>query len=137
MEQDTQPLFVIDDDPIVDWPVIVRLPEAGGAFGEYRFTVQMRVLPAAEYEALFEQASNASEHAGARTEALSAILRANVPVFQRLITGWKEVCDRAGHPVPFSPEKLAEQVTGPRGAALSVGIWRAVNEVRHGARLGN
>lgn len=54
-----------------------------------------------------------------------------------MITGWKDVSDKDGNPVAYTPEKLAEQITGPRGPALSAGLWRAISEVRFGARLGN
>jgi hypothetical protein len=68
---------------------------------------------------------------------LSEVVELNAPIFARLITGWVDVRDRDGNKVPYTPEKLAEQITGPRGPALSAGLWRAINEVRYGARLGN
>jgi hypothetical protein len=74
---------------------------------------------------------------------ISEVLQSNAETFQKLITGWKGVCDRSGSGVAFSPEKLAGQITGPRGLALSAGIWQAIREMRFGiadtpgARLGN
>lgn len=136
MDQDNKPLFVIDSDPVVDWPVIVKLPAAGGTFAEYQFEVSVRVLSPAEYEQLFKDAPGNLKD-GDEVPAMSAVVKLNEPIFQRLITGWNKVNDKDGNPVAYSPEKLAEQITGPRGPALSLGIWRAISEVRYGARLGN
>lgn len=127
MENTNKPLFVIDNDPVVPWPVIVSLP-AAGRFDEFQFTVLMRVLSPAEYETLFADAK------GDATK-LSEIVQLNTPIFQRLITGWEGVNDREGNAVAYTPEKLAEQITGPRGPALSAGLWRAISEVRFGRRL--
>ena len=131
MEQIDKPLFVIDNDPIVPWPVTVKLPAAGGTFADYQFTALMRVLSPAEYEKLFADATGAEGNA----PKLSEIVKLNAPIFKRLITGWEGVNDREGNAVAYSPEKLAEQVTGPRGPALSAGLWRAISEVRYGRRL--
>lgn len=131
--ENNKPLFVIDNDPIVDWPVIVALPTSGGKFAEYQFTVSMHVLSPSEYEALFDEAQDTAED----KVKLSAIVKLNAPIFQRLITGWQGVSDREGNAVAYTPEKLAEQVTGAHGPALSAGLWRAISEIRFGARLGN
>ncbi len=130
--QNEKPLFVIDNDPVVDWPVIVSLPSAGGTFKEFQFDVSMHVLSPDEYEQLFK---TAAEEKDAVTVPMSEVLKRNVPIFQRIITGWTGVADRDGNTVPYSPEKLAEQITGKRGPALSAGIWRAINEVRYGMRM--
>lgn len=137
MEQNNKPQFVIDDDPIVDWPVTVKLPTAGGEFTEYQFSVSMRVLSPKEYEALFADAPGSVKQDEGFGPKISEVVELNAPIFQRLITGWQRVTDRDGNTVDYSPEKLAEQVTGPRGPALSAGLWRAIGEVRYGARLGN
>lgn len=131
MTETNKPLFVIDNDPIVPWPVIVKLPMAGGTFVEFQFTVLMRVLAPLEYESLFEDVRDVGEGA----TRLSEIVKRNAPIFQRLITGWEGVSDREGSAVSYSPEKLAEQIIGPRGPALSAGLWRAISEVRYGRRL--
>lgn len=137
MEQNDSPFFVIDDNPIVEWPVKVSLPVAGGKFADFQFNVLMKVLSPTEYEQLFKDAPGAAKGDDAIVPKLSEIVTLNVPIFQRLITGWSGVKDAGGNEVAFTPEKLAEQTTGPRGPALSAGLWRAINEVRYGARLGN
>lgn len=138
--EDNKPQFIIDDDPIVEWPVIINLPSTGGTFNKHQFSVLMRVLSPAEYEKLFAAAPATvknDESLTAETPKLSEIVQLNAPIFQRLITDWNGVNDREGNPVAYTPEKLAEQITGPRGPALSVGLWHAINEIRYGARLGN
>jgi len=134
MEQTNKPQFVIDDDPIVDWPVIVKLPSSGGRFTEYEFSVSMRVLSPKEYEDIFDKTKAPSDPSSSK---LSEIIEMDVPLFQRLIIGWSGVTDRDGNEVEYSPEKLAEQVTGPRGLPLQAGLMRAISEIRYGARLGN
>jgi hypothetical protein len=137
MEQNNKPLFVIDDNPIVIWPVTVMLPMNGGTFGEFQFNVHMKVLSPIEYEQLFKEAPSASKDGEPAPQQMSEVLEENVPIFQRIFTGWDGVKDLGGNDVSYSDEKLAEQVTGKRGRALSVGFWRAISEVRHEARLGN
>jgi len=140
--QNITPLFVIDNDPVVEWPVVVRIPTAGGKFTEYQFGVSMRVLAPAEYEELFKSgvgnmSVSEADIESASSRELSEVLKLNAQVFKRLIVGWdSSVVDRSGTAVPFSPEKLEAQILGARGPALSVGIWRAINEVRFGVRMG-
>ena len=136
---ENKPLFVIDEDPTVVWPVNVKLPQAGGEFAEYQFDVTMRVLSPDQYEALMKDLPDfkpkESDSEIPKLPALSEVVQANVPAFQKIITGWSKVKDRDGKDVPFTPERLAAQITGPRGPAISTGIWRAVNEVRYGSHL--
>jgi len=134
MEQNNKPKFAIDDDPNVDWPVTVKLPSSGGKFTEYEFSVSMRVLSPKEYEQIFDETCDVSAEPASK---MSKTIDLNALIFQRLITGWSGVTDRDGNEVDYSPEKLAEQVTGPRGPALSAGLWIAISEVRYGARVGN
>jgi hypothetical protein len=94
----------------------------------------MRVLSPKEYEALFEEAQGKTKEDGSSRQ-MSEIVELNVPIFQRLITGWQDVNDRDGNAVVYSPEKLAEQVTGKRGLALGAGLWKAISEVRFGLRM--
>lgn len=138
MSQKEKPLFVIDHNPAVDWPVIVKLPADGGTFEEYQFTAKFRVLSPAGYAALFAAGDAAADL------AMQEVLKDNVRQFAELVVGWggsgeawEGPTDINGNPVPFTPEELAAQVAGPRGAELSAGLWVAIREIRSGARLGN
>ncbi|TXT23898.1 MAG: hypothetical protein FD134_1867 [Gallionellaceae bacterium] len=128
MEQNETPLFVIDDAPEVEWPITVSLPADGGRFADYRFTARMRVLAPQEYEDLLRDT-------GGEEQPLAEVLKHNTQVFNRVITGWSGVQDSAGSPIAFTNGRLAQEINGPRGPALSVGLWRAINEVRYGRRL--
>lgn len=136
MEENQKPQFVIDNDPVIAWPVIVCLPSDGGEFAEYQFTVFLRVLSPADYETLFADAPGAIKK-DEMTLKLSEIVQLNVPIFQRLVTGWDGIKDQSGVAVNYTPDLLSEQINGPYGSALSAGLWRAINEVRFGARLKN
>jgi hypothetical protein len=139
-EAENKPLFVIDDEPVVQWPVIVNLPQAGGTFNEFQFPMTFRVLSPGEYESLMKDATKPDGTdvlAVPKLPSLSEVVLRNVPIFQNLITDWSGVKDRDGNDVTYTPEKLAEQITGPRGPALSAGIWRAISEIRFGIRSQN
>lgn len=137
MEQNNKPLFIIDNAPVIEWPVIVSLPVAGGTFAEFQFEATMRVLSPDEYERLLKvtPSADAEKDIPIIERPMSEVLLRNVPIFQHLFTGWKGVKDRDGNAVAYKASTLAEQITGPHGMALSTGIWRAINEVRYGTRL--
>ena len=146
MEKDKKPLFVIDANPTVDWPVIVKLPADGGWFVEYLFTAKIKVLSPADYDVLCKAvAVPVANLDGTQNTSITLppaltwpeILADNARKFASLIVGWDGPADPAGNPVPFTPEVLAAQVTGPRGMELSAGLWAAINEIRFGARLKN
>ena len=143
MDQNQKPLFVIDPKPVVDWPVIVKLPADGGTFAEYQFTAKIRVLSPAEYTALASaiKSSTAEPIEGAdkvsATPGMQDLLKENVRQFATLVVGWDGPVDSFGNPVPFTPALLEEQVTGPRGVELSAGLWTAISEIRRGERLKN
>ena len=65
------------------------------------------------------------------------ILRENAALFPKLLAGWEGVASSAGNEVEYSAKSLQEQITGPNGPFLSAGLWRAISEIRNGARLGN
>lgn len=63
----------------------------------------------------------------------SLMLKRNAHLFRNLIVGWgPEVKDENGNPIPFTPDALADLVTGPDGMAISSGINDAVREMRYG-----
>lgn len=128
MEQNETPLFVVEEDPVVEWPVTVSLPADGGRFADYRFTARLRVLAPQEYEDLLRDADS-------KDKPLPEVLKGNTLVFNRMITGWSGVTAPDGSPVAFTLGRLAQEINGPRGPALSIGLWRAINEVRYGRRL--
>lgn len=136
------PQFVIVEDPAVEWPVLVELPEAGGVFAKFQFAALIRVLSPADYEAIFAGAQKVDAQIGEGKEAktvqlptMSQVMRDNVVTFSKLIKGWSGIKDTQGNEVAFSQERLSAQILGPRGPALSVGLHRAISEVRFGTRL--
>lgn len=121
--------FVLAEDPTVQWPVTVALPADGGKVAEYRFLATIRVLPESGYEELL---GNPPEES-----SLAEILARNAELLPQLVVGWSGPKTSQGIAVPFSAETLVTEIKGPRGRALSAGLWRAVHEVRFGAALGN
>jgi len=136
MNEKPAPVFVIDPAP-VPWPVDVRVPAAGGEFVTRRFTALMNVLSEDGYQRLLAAppAEAGAPPVPEKTEAEH--LADNARLFPYFVAGWEGVMRADGTPVPYDNAALAALVTGPHGKAVSVGLWKAVSEVRHGVRLGN
>jgi hypothetical protein len=133
MDQDQTPVFVVDDNPTVRWPVTLRLPADGGQFADYRFRVNLRVLSEDRYVELLDK------HESPKDASTAAMLAENAERFREFISDWDdgELKDARGNVIPFSVAKLRELVTGPYGGPLSQGLWLAITEVRYKERLGN
>lgn len=131
MSQEQQPVFVVDPDP-VRWPVVVEgIPVDGGRFGSFGFTAAILVLPESDYREILSEAKDSTEMTA--EEALTE----NARLLPKLVVGWEGPVDRQRNAVPFTPEALAAQLTGRYGRQLGAALWRAVQEVRYGVRLGN
>lgn len=133
------PLFVIDADSPVRWPVVVRIPSDGGEFAAFQFTGVFKRLREDEYAAILGDRVNPgdAELGAAIPKPRRAVLEDNAELFPQLMVGWEEVRDVSGAAVAFSEETLRKQITGINGVHLSIGLWTAIHEIRNGARLGN
>jgi hypothetical protein len=153
-EKKPTPLFVIDAPDVIEWPVTVHLPVDGGETAEFCFTGIFKRLSDAELDTLLGVEGPAKlkpmPHDGGGelvvgeiVEALppakrmAEVLRENADLFPQILVGWKQVKTTSGEDVPFSDHCLQAQVTGPNGRFVSAGLWRAIAEIRNGARLGN
>lgn len=153
-KKNNHPLYVIDADSPVQWPVTVRLPADGGEFAAFRFTGVFKRLSEEAFEAIMatrqeklpeigtaEQVELAADELS--TAVLSAgksraeILEGNAALFPQFMVGWIGVVDASGKEVPFTQEILHKQITGVNGMHLSVAIWTAIHEIRNGALRGN
>lgn len=154
-DKKTAPAFCIDPAPTIEWPVTVSIPVDGGETAEYQFTGIFKRLSDAELDEVL------GIDKAEKTEALPEIkpgdgggelvagepfvpaprmqevLRENAELFPKLLVGWSGVKNSAGADAPFEITSLKAQVTGPNGKFLSTGLWRAIAEIRSGARLGN
>lgn len=138
------PLFVIDASPTIKWPVIVSLPADGGEQIEYQFTgVFKRLSEEAMYLLLGEGKTISPDEggvavtAGKITKSMQEILRENAELLPKLLTGWEGVKNALGEDATFSVERLKTHIVGVNGPFISTGLWRAIAEIRNGARLGN
>lgn len=122
--------FVIVENPTVQWPVVVKIPN-GGTFDETRFTGVFKVLSEEEFEAWGAAPDVPAEELSNRK--LSQVLADNAEKFAQVLIGWgPEVMDSAGNSVPFTPELLKAQVRGKHGLALSSGLNAALHQIRFG-----
>ncbi|MDR2208815.1 MAG: hypothetical protein LBE22_07595 [Azoarcus sp.] len=116
------PKFVIVSNPAVRWPVTIKIPADGGIV-ESRFEAQIRVYSEQEYESLLPKPQE-----GERTP--DEVLAENAAFLPKFVLDWYGVTDEHGKGVPI--HRLQEIIKGPYGIPLSVGLWRAVSEVRLG-----
>jgi len=137
------PAFTIDPAPTIEWPVTVDIPVDGGASAAFQFTGVFKRLPEAELDKLLGvdvgaiHESPEAPEAEAKEKRIQDVLRENAELFPQLLVGWEGVKTASGADAEFSAESLKVQITGANGRFLSIGLWRAVSEIRHGARLGN
>ncbi|MBL8491697.1 MAG: hypothetical protein JNM82_13035 [Rhodocyclaceae bacterium] len=117
------------DDPAVAWPVTVRLPVAGGEFKEFAFVATIRVLPEKAVATLFD-----GTILDPKVDQGAAV-SSNAEKLADVVIGWEHVLDGENTPVPFSREILLGFLAGPYGVPLAMGLFRAINEIRYGARL--
>lgn len=144
-DKKTAPAFCIDPAPIIEWPVTVSIPVDGGETAEYQFTGIFKRLSDAELDEVLgigkapeiEPDDGETATAGLVTKRMQEVLRENAELFPKLLVGWSGVKNSAGADAPFEITSLKAQVTGPNGKFLSTGLWRAIAEIRSGARLGN
>lgn len=118
--------FVVDAAPTVRWPVSLKLPVDGG-FADFQFHALLRVYSEEDYERLLP--ANPVEDTEKAT-LLKDVLAANARLLPPFVVGWDEVLGADGLPLPVSA--LPGLITGPYGKALSIGLYRAIGEVRYG-----
>lgn len=157
MRDEKQPLpdFVVDAPDTIEWPVTVTHPIDGGDLASFAFTGIFKRMSETELDALLgepvqEALPPVAVDAGVAPEALAEplaalapakpmaeILRENVDAFARVLVGWRGPRAADGSAAAFTAERLRAVTTGPNGPFFSAGVWHALAEIRHGARLGN
>lgn len=142
-ETQALPVFVLDAEPFIDWPVIVRHPVSGGQIAAHVFVARFRVASHAEYDRIFERAkvlAEGEEAAPVFTPPVAEMLAADAQRYAQLVVdwggsqpdNWQGPRDSSGAPVPFSRERLIAEINGPRGEALADGLLRALHQIRWG-----
>lgn len=125
-------MFVIrkKEDIVIDWPVSVEIPVAGGKVKKFEFTGLFARLPEEDLQALIDSAreqnrENDRPHADA------------IVVFGELLKGWTSVKDADGNTIDYSAEVLESMLTGVDGGPVAIGLWRALGQLRTGAKAKN
>lgn len=138
MSNNTVPAFVIADNPTVPWPVVVALPAAGGKTVSFAFEGTFRLLSEDAYDQLLAKdgptvETPAGDTGGVATKtverSLKEVLAENARILPQLVVDWT-VKNTAGVPIPIAD--LAKTLTGPYGRPLSVGLYRALYQIRYG-----
>lgn len=130
-------MFVVDPSPVIEWPVTVSLPVDGGEIADFRFTGIFKRMSDVALDEILGVGKTVATDEAETGRRMRDVLRENAEIFPELLVGWKEVKTASGDEVPFCVEVLKAQIIGLNGRFLSAGIWRAVAEIRSGARLKN
>ena len=111
MDEDKKPMFVVDPEPVVDWPVVVNMPAAGGKIAAYQFTASIRVLSPGEYEDLFKETGRAKNEDDLKLSLDEIVQRSGV----------------TGDPVKLSRADIELVFAGMPGATMSMSKMVAEN----------
>lgn len=124
--------FILQKDPTVRWPVTVAMPADGGAIAEFRFEAAIRVLSEADYERILppQAEGEGAQEAEIKRRTMVDVLAQNARILPQFVADWFGPADPTGAAVPVAA--LPEQLTGPYGKFLAVGLYRAVFQVRNG-----
>lgn len=117
--------FIIDSNPSIWWPVSVSVPRPQGPVTQ-QFKAKIAVLSEEAFEELF---APQADDVPAAEQALKDILARNARILPKLILDW-DVKNTVGEIISIS--ELPGHLTGPYGRALSIGLNRAINEIRYG-----
>ena len=138
MNDDNQlPAFIIDAPATIDWPVTVTHPVDGGELARFRFTGIFKRLSEETLDELLGTGEPQTGEGEPDVKRLAQVLRENAELLPKVLIGWQGVRTAEGAEAPYTVERLRAAVTGPHGQYLSAGLWRAVAEIRNGARRGN
>lgn len=121
--------FVIDRNPTVRWPVVVRMP-ANGAIEKRRFHATFRVLPESEHDVLEAKALALMEGIRKGEKTAADLLAHNLAELPQVVVELHDVADDQGRPVLAS--ELPELLRGPHGKALAHGLSAAMAQIWHG-----
>lgn len=122
-------MFVIKDreDTTFEWPVTVNYPRDGGKTQKFEFVGIFRRLSADEKDALPAYSDATTD------EAVEQFIDRTL----RQMVGWRNVVDHEQRPIELSAAALRSAIRAPGGAAVIVGITRALQEVETGERRKN
>ena len=125
-------LFVFDAEPILEWPVEIRYPVAGGKVRTVEIKMDLQYVPGAEFQQIYvRNSTTVAEHFGVEPDPDDA--EAPYDPLAPLLRGWRPGFGRIGAEgaVPFNPEnkRLVLRNALVRGALLN-----ALAQMRVGPR---
>lgn len=107
------PLFVLDEAPTFDWPVLVPVPK-DGRYVQQAFTATFANLVGEEFDAL-----TGSDERGLPRHT-------DRQVCDRVLLGWgNDLRGADGAPFPFTPENKARMLDNQRVRLAVVGTYLA------------
>ena len=88
-------MFKIAKNRRIKWPVVISVPQDGGAVQKQKITAEFDILPASAVDQLMQEARSGDQDAALLFEVL---------------VGWDDVSSEDGQPLDFSPEACKELV---------------------------
>lgn len=118
-------MLIVAKKKTIPWPVKVSLPQDGGKYKEFPFTVVFRCLDDDEIADLDAKVEAAPESDRPATR------------YDGWIVSWSSVQDEDKQEIPYSKDVLAGLLSGSTAIPFIVGLSTALNEIRTGARAKN
>lgn len=89
-------MFKIEKPKEITWPVTVSAPRDGGNTTKAVFTGKFKLLPNAEFNAIYQNGGNDED------------------LIRNVLTGWgNDLCDVEGNPMEFNNEMLDQVIAIP------------------------
>lgn len=89
-------MFKVEESKKIKWPVVVSIPRDGGEVTKATFTGEFKVIPTAEFNAIYDNGGNDGD------------------MIRNVMTGWgNDVSDSEGNAMEFSPENLDKLIAIP------------------------
>lgn len=116
--------------PYRPWPVTFTLftsyDDGRVESSEHGFIGHFKFFTEEQFDAVLKKYPEGKNPTPAQT------LENNAKIFAELMTGWSEMSDENGVPMPYSAERLAAIIKGEDGNAISGGINNALSQMRLG-----
>lgn len=89
-------MFKVETQKKIKWPVVVSIPRDGGEVTKATFTGEFKVIPTAEFNAIYDNGGNDGD------------------MIRNTMIGWgNDVSDAEGNPMEFNPENLDKLIAIP------------------------
>lgn len=109
-------MFKLEKPSEITWPVTVNVPRDGGTTTKAVFTGKFKILPGAEFNAIYSGGGNDED------------------LCRNVVTGWgPDVSDQEGNPLPFNDENINKMIAIPYVRSGLVAAYLELSQGRKAA----